>query len=150
MTFDPKAYKRKSAAVIGLGKSGLAAAKLLAKKGFAVHGSDSRPARELKLLLGRLPGNIRVEGGGHSERLLKCALAVKSPGLPPSLPIFGQLEAKGVPIFSELEVALAFGACKNVVAITGTNGKTTTTALTGEIFKKALPRGRKALVCGNI
>jgi UDP-N-acetylmuramoylalanine--D-glutamate ligase len=145
--FNPKAYKKKKAAVIGLGKSGLAVAKLLAKKGFAVFGSDSRPAKDLKASLGRLPSSVKWEGGGHTDRLLKNSFAVKSPGLSPQLPVFGRLRDAHIPVFSELETALAYSKCREVVAITGTNGKTTTTALTAEIFKKAK---RRTLVCGNI
>jgi UDP-N-acetylmuramoylalanine--D-glutamate ligase len=150
MRFDPKNYKKKKACVIGLGKSGLAAAKLLAAKGFAVFGTDTRPRAELKKALGRLPSQITWEAGGHSEKILKFPFAVKSPGLSPSLPVFQKLKAAGIPVFSELDVALAFSKAKEVVAITGTNGKTTTTALTGAVFAAALPRGRKAVVCGNI
>jgi UDP-N-acetylmuramoylalanine--D-glutamate ligase len=148
--FDPKAFKRKRAGVIGLGKSGLAAAKLLASKGFAVFGSDTRPRADVRAALGRLPSKIAWEAGGHSDRLLKCGFVVKSPGLPPHLPVFEKLRKAGIPVFSELDVALAFTKAKEVVAVTGTNGKTTTTALTGAVFAAALPRGRKALVCGNI
>ncbi len=150
MIFTPREYKGKSAGVIGLGKSGRAAARLLLSKGFKVFGSDQSPRLELKNSLGALAERIRFESGEHSERLLKCAFVVKSPGLPPHLPIFSKLKEAGVPVFSELEVALAFSKCRNIVAITGTNGKTTTTALLGEILKKAFGSGRKTLVCGNI
>ncbi len=147
MRFDPKAFKKKKACVIGLGTSGLAAAKLLAKKGFKVFGTDTRPAKELRKSLPRLPASVTWEAGGHSDRILKCGFAVKSPGLPPHLPVFNKFKAAGIPVFSELEVALAYSKCREIVAITGTNGKTTTTALTAEIFKKAK---KKVFVCGNI
>ena len=150
MRFDPKAYKGRRACVLGLGKSGLACAKLLLRKGYKVFASDARPKRELAESLGRLPAGLSWEGGGHSDRVLSCAFAVKSPGMAPSLPVFEKLRAAGIPVFSELEVALAFSKSRRVVAITGTNGKTTTTALAGAIFAAGLPRGRRALVCGNI
>ena len=136
--------------MIGMGKSGLACAKLLAKKGFQVFASDSKPRAALKASLGRLPGAISWEAGGHSDRLLKCAFAVKSPGLPHVLPILQKLKSAGIPIFSELEVALSFCKAKEIIAITGTNGKTTTTALVAQIFKEAGPRRSRAHVCGNI
>jgi UDP-N-acetylmuramoylalanine--D-glutamate ligase len=148
--FQPKQFKGKKACVIGLGKSGQAVAKLLAKKGFKVFGSDTRPKKELKAALKRLPSSVSWEGGGHSDRVLKCAFAVKSPGLPPHLPVFNKFRGAGIPIFSELEIALTFSKCREIIAITGTNGKTTTTAMVADIFRKGLPRGRKALVCGNI
>ncbi len=93
---------------------------------------------------------MKWEGGGHSDRLLSCSFVVKSPGIKPDLPIFHELAEKSIPVFSELEVALAFSKAKGVVAITGTNGKSTTTALTWEIFKAGLPKGRKAILGGNI
>ncbi len=149
--FDPKAFKKgKLAGVMGLGKSGQSVAKLLRKKGFKVLGSDSRPKAELAAALGALGKKIQWEWSGHSERLLKCAFVVKSPGLKPDLPIFERLKAKGIPVFSELEVALACSPAKAVVAITGTNGKSTTTQLTWQIFKAGLPKGRKAILGGNI
>ena len=149
--FDPKSFKRgKLAGVLGLGKSGRAAAKLLAKKGFKVLGSDARPKAELQAELKGLPKSVKWEWGGHSDRLLKCAFVVKSPGLPPSMPVLKKLAEKGVPVFSEIEVALAFSKAKGVVAVTGTNGKSTTTDLAWSVFKAGLPRGRKAVLGGNI
>lgn len=140
--FDPKLFKKKRACVIGLGRSGQAAAKLLLKKGFPVFGTDTRPRTEVKQALGRLAARMKWEGGGHSEKALRCAFAVKSPGLPPSAPILGELKSAGIPIFSEIEVALAFCKSREIIAITGTNGKTTTAALAGAVFN--------ARVCGNI
>ncbi len=149
--FDPKAFKRgKLAGVLGLGRSGQSVARLLLKKGFKVLGSDSRPKAELTPVLKSLPKAVKWEWSGHSERLLKCAFVVKSPGIKPDLEIFAKLKEKGVPVYSELEVALAFSKAKAVIAITGTNGKSTTTQLTWEIFKAGLPRGRAALLGGNI
>lgn len=130
--------KKGRAGVLGAGKSGVAAAKLLRRKGFEVLLSDKRPRSELP----KLPGVV-LEGGGHSDKLLKCAFVVKSPGLPPDLPILEKLRAAGVPVFSELELALHFSKSKRVIAVTGTNGKSTTTALAGLVFKTKW-------VCGNI
>lgn len=149
--FDPKSARRGSlAGVLGLGRSGQSVARLLLKKGFKVLGSDSRPKAELTPALKSLPKAVKWEWNGHSERLLKFAFVVKSPGLKPDLPIIKKLNEKNIPVYSELEIALAYSKAKAVVAITGTNGKSTTTQLTWEIFKAGLPRGRKALLGGNI
>jgi UDP-N-acetylmuramoylalanine--D-glutamate ligase len=150
MSFMPKAYRGQKAAVLGLGKSGLAAARLLKAKGFQVFVSDKRPRPEVKAALGRLAASVAWEGGGHSKRVRKAGFAVKSPGLPSGAPVLAELRAARVPVFSELELALAFCATPDVIAVTGTNGKTTATALAAEIFRRGLPRGRRALVAGNI
>ncbi len=149
--FDPKAFKKgKLAGVLGLGKSGQSVAALLRKKGYKVLGSDSRPKADVAAALKGLGKKIQWEWSGHSDRLLKCAFVVKSPGLKPDMPIFKKLAEKGVPVFSELEIALAYSPAKAVVAITGTNGKSTTTQLTYDVFKAGLPKGRKAILGGNI
>ncbi|MFI5347011.1 MAG: UDP-N-acetylmuramoyl-L-alanine--D-glutamate ligase [Elusimicrobiota bacterium] len=148
--FDPKKFRKKYAGVLGMGKSGQSVARLLVKKGFRVLGSDARPRVEVKKGAKGLPAKVSVEGGGHSDRLLSCSFVVKSPGIKPDLPILKKLTDKGIPIYSELEIALAFSKAKGVIAITGTNGKTTTTQLAWDIFKAGLPRGRKAILGGNI
>lgn len=149
--FDPEPSRgHKLACILGLGKSGQAAARLLKRKGFKVFGSDSRPRPQLRKVLGRLASAISWEGGGHSDRVLKSDFAVKSPGLPSRAPVLDGLRACGIPVFSEIEAALAFSPSRDLVAISGTNGKTTTTALTAEIFRRGLPRGRKLHLAGNI
>lgn len=148
--FEPKRFRKRYAGVLGVGKSGQAVAKLLVKKGFRVLASDSRPRAVVNKGFKGRPAKVSVEGGGHSDRLLECAFVVKSPGLKPDLPILAKLAQKGIPVYSELEVALAFSKAKGVVAVTGTNGKSTTTQLTYEVFKAGLPRGRKPILGGNI
>ncbi len=148
--FDPRVFKGKKAAVLGMGKSGLSCAKLLAKKGFSVAGSDLRPLGELKKSLGRLPGEISLVGGGHARGLAGCRFAIKSPGLKPDAPVLVDLKSRGMPVFSELEVALAFSKSENMAAVTGTNGKTTTATLLRDLLQKGLPRGKKAILCGNV
>lgn len=138
--FLPGVWKRGPAAVLGMGRSGLAAARLLARKGFKVLLSDERPRKDLRAAAGKLPAGISWEGGGHSDRLLKCRFAVKSPGLPSKAPVLERLRAADIPIFSELEVALAYCPPVEVIAVTGTNGKTTTATLTAAVFKAARKR----------
>ena len=144
--FDPKAYARKRACVLGLGRSGYHAAVLLAGKGFRVLVSDEKPRKELPLA-SRLPKGVVLEAGGHGEKALTCAFAVKSPGIASGAPILARLKSAGIPVFSELEVALAFCKAREVLAVTGTNGKTTTTALTAAVFQAAR---RRVHALGNI
>ncbi|OGR68669.1 MAG: UDP-N-acetylmuramoylalanine--D-glutamate ligase [Elusimicrobia bacterium GWC2_61_19] len=147
--FTPEDFKGKRALVIGAGKSGVACANLLAGRGFDVLLTEKKSAAEIKDKLAGLERRVKVETGGHSRSAFGCGFAVKSPGLPHANPLIAALNKRKIPIFSEVETALAFSAGK-LLAVTGTNGKTTTTVLLGELMKAALrPRGR-ALVCGNV
>ena len=145
--FDPKHFKKKTAAVLGLGRSGIAVANLLARKGFHVLASDTRPRADVKASAAKLHPKVKWEAGEHSARLLKCGFAVKSPGIPSHAPVLAHLKRAGIPVFSEMEISLAFCKSDRIVAITGTNGKTTTTLLTAEIFKAAR---KKTHVAGNV
>jgi UDP-N-acetylmuramoylalanine--D-glutamate ligase len=133
--------KGKRVGVIGAGRSGLAAARLLKRLGAKVLLSDSDKIR------GSVPRGIDVESGRHSRRLLNCDLIIRSPGVPGHLPILERIRRQGIPIWSELELASRYTQARRLVAVTGTNGKTTTTTLIGEFFKNA---GRKTFVAGNI
>lgn len=140
--------KYRSFAVIGAARSGVAAAKLLGKKGFKVLLSDVNP--EGKIDAGFLQeikeAGIEHEVGRHSEKVYKCDAMIVSPGVAQNSPVIQKALSLGIEVFSEIEAASWF--CKGkIVAITGTNGKTTTTTLIGEIFKDA---GFKTFVCGNI
>ncbi len=133
--------------VIGMARSGMAAAILANRLGAEVFISDVQQAPQLDTQLARLNEHrIRFETGGHSDRLLKSDYLIISPGVPPDIPIVKEATRTGIPIFSEVE--FAYWVCRGtVVAITGSNGKTTTTSLTGEILKAA---GKPTFVCGNI
>jgi UDP-N-acetylmuramoylalanine--D-glutamate ligase len=140
--------KNKRVLVVGLGKSGLAAAMFLKAQGALVTVSDSRSAAALaEEIPALLEAGIMVEAGGHGLLTFRRQdLIVVSPGVPYDTPELKQVRAFGLPIIGELELASRF-LQGNVVAITGSNGKTTTTALVGKIFAES---GRKTLVGGNI
>ncbi|HAH07263.1 MAG TPA: UDP-N-acetylmuramoyl-L-alanine--D-glutamate ligase [Elusimicrobia bacterium] len=144
--FDPAAYRRQRACVLGLGRSGFYAALLLAKKGFRVLVSESKPRKALDFA-GRLPKGVVLEAGGHGEKVLTCGFAVKSPGILPDSPVLKSLKDAGIPVFSELEVAMAFCPTPDVVAVTGTNGKTTVTHMAAALLKAA---GRRVHMLGNV
>jgi len=133
--------------VVGLGKSGLAAARFLKERGARVTVSDARSATLIAELPGLVAQGIAVEAGSHGLLTFRRQdLIVVSPGVPMSTPELKQVRAMGMPIIGEFELGTRF-LQGEVVAITGSNGKTTTTALMGEIFKAD---GRATLVGGNI
>jgi len=132
--------------VVGLGRSGIAAAGLCAARGAQVTVTDKRSAVELGAALGRLPASVAHELGGHKrESFLGADLIVLSPGVP-EIPELAAARAVAVEITGELELASQFVAA-TIVAITGTNGKSTTTTLVGEMLRAT---GRPTFVGGNL
>jgi UDP-N-acetylmuramoylalanine--D-glutamate ligase len=140
--------KGKKVLVVGLGKSGLAAALFLRHQGAQVTVSDVRSAEALaKDIPALLEEGIMVEAGGHGLLTFRRQdLIVVSPGVPLDTPELAQVRNFGLPIIGDLELAARFLKGR-ILAITGSNGKTTTTALAGEILKEA---GLHTLVGGNI
>src|SRR5947207_11239011 len=140
--------KNKRVLVVGLGRSGVAAATFLQEQGATVIVSDTKTEaqlqNEISLLLDR---GISIETGGHGERTFRDQdLIVVSPGVPSDQPTLQQARALGIPVIGEVELACRFLQGR-IIAITGSNGKTTTTTLVGEILSKS---GKKTLVGGNI
>jgi UDP-N-acetylmuramoylalanine--D-glutamate ligase len=140
--------KDKRVLVVGLGKSGVASAQFLQAHGAKVTVSDSKSpeqlANEIPALLDR---GIAVETGGHGERTFRGQdLIVVSPGVPADSAPLVQARVQGVPIIGEIELAAQFLQGR-ILAITGSNGKTTTTTLTGEILGAS---GFMVVVGGNI
>jgi UDP-N-acetylmuramoylalanine--D-glutamate ligase len=140
--------KNKRVLVVGLGKSGLSAAMFLREQGARVTVSDTRSAVALaKEIPALLEAGIMVESGGHGLLTFRRQdLIVVSPGVPMDTPEVKQVVAFGLPVIGELELASRYLQGR-VVAITGSNGKTTTTTLAGKIFGDA---GVPTLVGGNI
>jgi UDP-N-acetylmuramoylalanine--D-glutamate ligase len=139
--------KNKRVLVVGLGKSGLAAARFLKDRGARVTVSDARPAMLIAELSDLLDQGFMVEAGSHGLLTFRRQdLIVVSPGVPMTTPELMQVRAMGAHIIGELELGAEF-LRGEVVAVTGSNGKTTTTTLVGEILKAA---GRPTLVGGNI
>jgi UDP-N-acetylmuramoylalanine--D-glutamate ligase len=139
----------KQVAVLGLGRSGLAAARLLSVRGAGVVVLDDKTPEKLARWMEaakNLP-HVRLALGGVDSALVEnCDLVVTSPGVPWTHPALEKAREKGIPVLGELE--LAYGYCASPIsAITGTNGKTTTVTLTAAMFNAS---GRKAVACGNI
>ena len=136
-------------AIIGLARSGRAAAMLLKKHGYNVYASDVASSPDT----GRCAEELRAQGiavdvGRHDlDRLERASLVVASPGVPPSARPLAFAREKGVRIASEVDVALQFLVGSRVIAITGTNGKTTTTALIAHLLRGL---DLEAVEAGNI
>jgi len=140
--------KDKRVLVVGLGKSGVASALFMKERGARVTVSDTKSGDELRNEIPvLLDHGITVETGGHGDRTFRGQdLIVVSPGVPVDAPPLVQARAAGENVIGEIELAAQF-LPGPIVAITGSNGKTTTTTLTGEIMTAA---GFAALVGGNI
>lgn len=139
--------KERRIGIVGMARSGLAAALLAKKMGGLPFVSDNGRAELLKSQSETLTkAGIPFETDGHTDKLLECDFIIISPGIPLQSEIVQKIHKTGLPVFSEIE--FASWVCKGrIVAITGSNGKTTTTTLIGEIFKAA---GFDTYVCGNI
>ncbi len=135
--------------VVGLGRSGVAAARLCLQRGARVRVTDSRPAEALAATLATLPPEIepgRRELGGHRrDSFLTADLIVLSPGVPPLAEV-AAARAAGVPVTGELELGAWFVQAP-LLAVTGTNGKSTTTTLAGAMLAAT---GRPTFVGGNL
>lgn len=131
--------------VVGAARSGLAAARLLARHGAAVFLTDAQPA-EPGIAAALEKSGIAFEAGGHTAKALDADWLVVSPGVPTTAPIVQSALRQRLPVYSEVETASWF-ARGPIVAITGSNGKTTTTALVGHLFETA---DRTHVVAGNI
>ena len=140
--------KNKKILVCGTARSGVAAAKLLNRRGAAVTLQDLKPAEKLDVSLSSLETDgIRLHLGHNPDDIITAFdLVIISPGIPMELPFVEKAKNAGVPIIGEIELAYAFCPCP-ITAVTGTNGKTTTTALIGAIMKAYRPH---TAVVGNI
>ncbi|MDT2704485.1 UDP-N-acetylmuramoyl-L-alanine--D-glutamate ligase [Enterococcus dispar] len=143
-------YQNKKVLVLGLAKSGFSAAKLLHDLGALVTVNDGKPFEENPEAQDLLALGIKVVTGSHPIELLDedFALMVKNPGIPYSQPLVKKAIEKGLPIITEVELAYQIAECP-LIGITGTNGKTTTTTMIGEILNAGMTQG-KALLAGNI
>ncbi|MBI3110750.1 MAG: UDP-N-acetylmuramoyl-L-alanine--D-glutamate ligase [Ignavibacteriales bacterium] len=144
---DVQQLRSTSVSVIGAARSGVAVGRLLQSQGAKVFLSDRDSEEKLRLHLPHLnESGIAYELGGHTERVFQCSLMVISPGVPSNAPVVLQAQQRGIKVVSEVEVAGWF--CRaSMIAITGSNGKTTTTTLIGRVLGDAK---KKHALAGNI
>ncbi|MBI2344010.1 MAG: UDP-N-acetylmuramoyl-L-alanine--D-glutamate ligase [Deltaproteobacteria bacterium] len=134
--------------IVGLGKSGIAAARFVAQAGALVTVTDRREEASLREACAALASwPMTFHCGGHAEAdFLGAELIIVSPGVPLTLPPLQAARQRGIPIVGEMELALPYVHCP-LVAIIGTNGKSTTTKLAGDLFRQ---HGEAVVVGGNI
>ncbi len=143
----PPDLRGRKITVVGLARSGVAAARLCAREGARVTVTDRRPAADLQAQVDALGTSVRLALGGHDRTDFEGAdLIVASPGVPLSIEEITAARSRGVPVWGEVELGARFLGATPVVAITGTNGKSTTTALTGALFA----RHRRTFTGGNL
>src|SRR5262249_16943545 len=130
--------KNKRVLVVGLARTGVATALFCAARGALVTATESRQEPEIAGTVAQLrAAGVTLELGGHQERtFLQPDLIVPSPGVPADFPLLQMARAKGVKIWSEIELAYPFLQGK-LIGITGSNGKTTTTSLVEHILRTA-------------
>lgn len=138
----------KKVLVVGLARTGLATLKFLREKGSILSASELRSKEEMREVWEELhPWGIEMEWGGHSvEHFLRQDLIVLSPGVDPTIEPVQKALKKGIPVISEIELAYHFIDVP-ILGVTGTNGKTTTTLLIGEMLKE---EGKRVGIGGNV
>lgn len=143
-------YENKKVLVLGLAKSGVSAAKLLHELGALVTVNDGKPFDENPEAQELLSLGIKVITGSHPIELLdeEFSLMVKNPGIPYRHPLVAKAQEMGIPVITEVELAYEVAECP-IIGITGTNGKTTTTTMTGLLLNAGADQGI-ARLAGNI
>jgi UDP-N-acetylmuramoylalanine--D-glutamate ligase len=136
----------KKISIIGAGRSGVSAAEIIKSRGGVPFISDNATIKDSGLASRLQALNIIAEFGGHTDKAFDCDLMIVSPAVSADADVIANAKSKGIKVWPEIE--LAYRLCRGkIIGITGSNGKTTTTALTGEMLKNA---GLPTFVCGNI
>lgn len=134
--------------VVGLARSGMAAIRVLKKLGASVTLSESKKKEDIKEIDFLNENGVEIVGQDMTVFEGDYDLVVKNPGVPYRSPMMQRLAERGIPVITEIELAYQAAKPQHYIAITGTNGKTTTSTLTYEILRRAFPG--KAHLCGNI
>lgn len=138
----------KKVLVVGLARSGMAAIRVLKKLGAEVTLSESKKKDDIKEIGFLSENNVEIVGQDMAVFERDFDFVVKNPGVPYRSPMMQKLQERNIPVITEIELAYQVAKPQHYIAITGTNGKTTTSTLTYEILRRAFPG--KAHLCGNI
>ncbi|KKY00163.1 UDP-N-acetylmuramoyl-L-alanyl-D-glutamate synthetase [Paraclostridium benzoelyticum] len=141
--------KNKNVLLVGLAKTGVSTIKKLNKLGANIIVNDIKPKEKLEGIIEEIDNldNIEYVLGKHLESIENIDLTIVSPGVPLDLPFIEKIKSEGIKIIGEVELAYKLSKNPTFIGITGTNGKTTTTSLVGEMFKKA---NKDTYIVGNI
>lgn len=141
--------KNKNVLLVGLAKTGVSTIKRLNKLGANIIVNDIKPKEKLEGIIEEIDNldNIEYVLGKHLESIENIDLTIVSPGVPLDLPFIEKIKSEGIKIIGEVELAYKLSKNPTFIGITGTNGKTTTTSLVGEMFKKA---NKDTYIVGNI
>ncbi|WP_419742036.1 UDP-N-acetylmuramoyl-L-alanine--D-glutamate ligase [Paraclostridium dentum] len=141
--------KNKNVLLVGLAKTGVSTIKKLNKLGANIIVNDIKPKEKLEGIIEEIDNldNIEYVLGKHLENIENIDLTIVSPGVPLDLPFIEKIKSEGIKIIGEVELAYRLSKNPTFIGITGTNGKTTTTSLVGEMFKKA---NKDTYIVGNI
>lgn len=141
--------KNKNVLLVGLAKTGVSTIKKLNKLGANIIVNDIKPKEKLEGIIEEIDNldNIEYVLGKHLENIENIDLTIVSPGVPLDLPFIEKIKSEGIKIIGEVELAYKLSKKPTFIGITGTNGKTTTTSLVGEMFKKA---NKDTYIVGNI
>jgi UDP-N-acetylmuramoylalanine--D-glutamate ligase len=143
---ETKMIEGKTVLVAGFARTGQAVVEFLTQHPCNVMVSETRPLSDFGEVIRKYP-QVKFEFGGHKfPTFLSADLIILSPGIPDSIPALVEARQKNIPILSEIELAFHF-LKGTIIGITGTNGKSTTTELTGKMLEEG---GKKTFVCGNI
>ena len=141
-------FSGKKVLVVGLARSGMAAIRVLKKLGASITLSESKKKEDIKEIDFLNENDVEIVGQDMSVFERDFDLVVKNPGVPYRSPMMQKLAERNIPVITEIELAYQVAKPQHYIAITGTNGKTTTSTLTYEILRRAFPG--KAHLCGNI
>ena len=142
-----KEWLPEKVAVLGAGRSGIAATKFLMEKGISVFISESNTVEKLDFILAsNQMADVPHEAGGHTQKVLECGLVICSPGIPSDIAILNKARKARIPVWSEIELGYRHSKAP-FLAVTGSTGKSTTVSLLGSILHAA---DKEYVVAGNI
>ncbi len=139
-----KNFNNAKISIIGAGKTGISCANYFLSEGSKVFLSDKSNSKDIERII---PEGVAAELGGHTDKLLDADLIIPCPDVNPGIPVLVKARELKIPVLTDIAIFASVADYKMIIAITGTNGKTTVTSMVAEALAK---NGKKTIVCGNI